>query len=74
MTVIEGSYSMYPDLRKYYDCSIFVDIDPSMQIQRIARRNPDLLDDFRNKWIPLENAYFEAFDVQNACDLTIKTQ
>ena len=74
MTVIEGSYSMYPDLRKYYDCSIFVDIDPSMQIQRIARRNPDLLDDFRKKWIPLENAYFEAFDVQNACDTTIKTQ
>lgn len=74
MTIIEGSYSMYPSLRKYYDCSIFVDIDPERQIERIAKRNPDLLEDFRQKWIPLENTYFEAFDVQEACDLTLLSQ
>lgn len=71
VTIIEGSYSMYPSLRKYYDCSIFVDIDPQLQIERIARRNPDLVEDFRSRWIPLENTYFDAFDVQNACDITL---
>ena len=73
MTIIEGSYSMYPSLRHYYDCSIFVDIEPDEQIARIKKRNPDLIDDFIEKWIPLENTYFDAFDVKNACDITITT-
>lgn len=71
ITVIEGSYSMYPALRKYYDCSVFMDISEELQLRRIARRNPDLLEDFRTKWIPLENTYFEACRVKEACDLII---
>lgn len=74
ITVIEGSYSMYPTLQKYYDCSVFVDIDPDTQLRRIARRNPDLIQDFREKWIPLENRYFEAYGISEACDLIIPAQ
>ena len=42
-------------------------------VTHIKKRNPDLIDDFIEKWIPLENTYFDAFDVKNACDITITT-
>lgn len=72
INIIEGSYSMYPSLQKYYDLSVFVDIDPELQLKRIERRNPDKIQDFRDRWIPLENRYFEAFDIRSACDIIIE--
>ena len=73
ITVIEGSYSMYPSLRSYYDLSIFIDIDPAKQLQRITKRNPDNYQDFVEKWIPFENMYFDADNVKEACDIVICT-
>ncbi|MGM9941589.1 MAG: hypothetical protein ACI32N_06310 [Bulleidia sp.] len=72
INIIEGSYSMYPTLRHYYDVSVFVNIDAQRQLERIRRRNPEMIDMFEKKWIPLENKYFEAFDVRHACDYTLE--
>ena len=74
LTIIEGSYSCHESLRQYYDLRIFLDTDEDLQLQRIKNRNgANALDMFRNKWIPLEEAYFKAFSVRNQCELYFKT-
>ncbi len=72
LTVIEGVYSMYPQFKKYYDYSVFLDISEKTQASRIIKRNPDLKNRFFDEWIPLENAYFTATDIKNRCDMIIK--
>ncbi|MBR2829754.1 MAG: hypothetical protein IKE68_04310, partial [Solobacterium sp.] len=68
--VIEGSYSCHPELRPYYDLTVFLDIDPQEQIERIRRRNgEERLEAFRTRWIPLEELYFREMDVEHHCDL-----
>lgn len=74
MNIIEGSYSMYPSLRHYYDISIFVNIDKQLQLNRIRRRNPEMIDMFEQKWIPLENTYFETFNVKESCDYILENR
>ncbi|MBQ9747959.1 MAG: phosphoribulokinase [Clostridia bacterium] len=71
LTVVEGAYSMHPDLRGYYDLSVFLNISPTRQRARIEVRNPDSADRFFERWIPLERRYFDAMDIQNHCDLII---
>ena len=74
LTVVEGSYSLHPNLWQYYELRIFSDIDAKTQMERIVKRNPLSAEMFRNKWIPLEEAYFEAFGIKEKCDIIIKTQ
>ena len=70
--IVEGSYSCHPDLRKYYDMTVFVTTDKETQKERIRKRNgEDRLIDFICKWIPLEEKYFAAFDVENKADAVI---
>lgn len=71
ITVIEGAYSMHPDFKEYYDISVFLDIDESLQKSRILNRNPDMTDRFLNEWIPMEKKYFDAFDIREKCDFVI---
>ncbi|GEM_PF-54345 len=69
ITVIEGSYSMRPELTPYYDLTVFLDIDPAKQQERIRRRNgEEVLQMFIQRWIPLEEKYFLELDVRNRCD------
>lgn len=73
VTVIEGSYSMHPGLRDRYDLSVFLRIDPEKQRARILERNgPEGLAEFERMWIPLENAYFGALGIEDACDLVFR--
>ncbi|MCD7806938.1 MAG: uridine kinase [Lachnospiraceae bacterium] len=70
LAVIEGSYSCHPTLRDFYDLRIFMDVAKEEQCRRIAQRNGETaLRVFLEKWIPLEEAYFQAYDIQNRCDL-----
>lgn len=72
--IIEGSYSCHPLLCEFYDFTIFVTTDSETQKQRIRERNgEDRLPDFLAKWIPLEEKYFEAFDIESKADIIIKT-
>ena len=71
--LIEGVYSLHPRFRNYYDYSVFLNIDRKEQLNRILRRNGDvMLDRFKNEWIPLEDRYFSEFDLKNNVDLYIK--
>lgn len=73
LVLIEGSYSHHPDLRGYYDLTVFLDTDGETQLQRLKDRCRDeaLLARFKDAWIPLENAYFDHFDLRNKADLLI---
>lgn len=73
LVIIEGAYSMHPELSKYYDLSVFLDIDEEKQRDRIKKRNtPELAKRFFEEWIPLERIYFEKTDIKSRCDLIIK--
>ena len=72
LIIIEGAYSMHPQLQKYYDFSVFLEIDAEKQKSRILKRNTkELANRFFTEWIPLENIYFEKMDIKNKCDLII---
>ena len=75
LTVIEGVYSMHPAFADLYDLSLFLDVDPDTQRERILRRNPPpLADRFFHEWIPMEHRYFEATDAKRRCDMIIKNE
>lgn len=72
LVIIEGAYAMKPDLRSIYDIKVFMKIDSKLQMDRIIRRNgKEKAEMFRERWIPMENRYFEAFDVEEAADIVI---
>ena len=71
--IVEGTYSLLPYFDKYYDVSIFLDIDYDMQIQRIIQRNGEAkLKDYVNKWIVYENRYFNFYNIKHKADIYIK--
>lgn len=72
LTIIEGAYSMHPELANYYSLSVFLDIPKELQKQRIEKRNsPHLAKRFFNEWIPLEEKYFEKTQIKKRCDIII---
>ena len=65
LVIVEGAYSLSPRFGKYYDLSIFMTIDKELQMERIIKRNGiDKARVFEIKWIPLEEAYFSAFSIE----------
>lgn len=73
LTVIEGAYSMHPDLASAYDMSVFLAISPEHQAARIRHRNtPNMAERFFAEWIPMEARYFEGMQVKERCDVVIE--
>ena len=73
LIIIEGAYSLHPSFGNYYDLAVFFDIDPEEQKSRILRRDgPGKLVAFTQRWIPMEERYISAFDIENRCDMVIK--
>lgn len=66
--LIEGSYSCHPDLRDAYDLCLYTSVSPEEQERRLLQREGEAkLAAFKAKWIPMEEAYFKAFDVATHC-------
>lgn len=75
LTVLEGAYSMHPDLAGYYDLSVFMKVGPSLQAARIRKRNtPETAERFFFQWLPLERRYFEQLDAEGRCDIILEVQ
>ena len=64
ITLIEGAYSCHPTLFDAYTHRFFLTVSPDEQLSRIAERNPASLEVFKSRWIPLEEAYFKAYDLE----------
>ena len=72
LTVIEGAYSMHPELEKFYDLSVFLSVSPQLQRERILRRNGEQwARRFFEEWIPMEQKYFDTFGIPARCALQI---
>lgn len=72
INIIEGSYSMHPDLAWAYDFGVFLEISSSLQEERIRKRNsPELAKRFFEEWIPMERKYHEEMKVKERCELKI---
>ena len=71
VAIVEGAYSLRPDLAPYYDVRLFCRVDAAAQEERVFLRNgPALARVFRERWIPMENAYFAAYPVEAGCDFS----
>lgn len=72
LTIVEGSYSMHPNLRFLYDYAIFMDVKPKEQQNRLLHRvGAEALINFQEKWIPMEELYFDYYNIQNVCDIVL---
>ena len=71
--IVEGVYSHHPALGGYMDIRVFMDIQPEKQKSRIqARNSPEIAEQYLDKWIPMEEAYFKAH-IREAADVIIQT-
>ena len=74
IVIVEGSYSCHPALQACYDLRIFLTTDKEEQMNRIQKRNgPTAAEIFRSKWIPLEEMYFSAYQINKRCDMQFET-
>ena len=71
--VVEGSYSLHPLMGVDYALRVFVEAPLEIRLERILERNgKEKLEEFKEKWIPLENKYFEHFGIKEKCDIVIE--
>lgn len=72
VVIVEGAYSLHPMLREYYDLRVLVEVEETLQKERILHRNGEqMLRRFLTEWIPLENAYFAACRVKDCCHIIL---
>lgn len=65
IVIVEGSYSHHPYFNDVYDVKIFLEISPSEQKKRIIKRDGETIwPMFENKWIPMEDRYFEIYRIK----------
>ena len=63
VVIVEGSYALRSDLTGYYDVKVLLTVDRETQYNRLLQREgKDGIINFVNKWIPLENKYFDKLD------------
>ena len=73
LTIVEGAYSLHPELAQHYDLSVFLRISPQLQRLRILMRNgSEMAERFFSTWIPMEQLYFDTFDTAGRCDLILE--
>ena len=73
VVIVEGAYAMHPRFKNYADVSVFFSITPEEQERRIRLRNGgEGWIPFRDRWIPMENAYHAACDTRARADITIE--
>lgn len=73
LVLAEGSYSQHPLLAGFYDCKLFVTCPPAEQARRLRAREGARYAAFAGRWIPLEEAYFAAYNIEAAADLVLDT-
>ena len=73
LNVIEGVYSLHQRFIGIYDIKVFLRLDGSAQRGRLAERGEYLLDKFISEWLPMENKYFDYFNIVDKCDFVFDT-
>lgn len=74
LSIVEGSYSHHPALAGYSRVKIFLTCSPETQLDRLAvRESSESLENFKTRWIPMEERYFAALDVQAGSQVVVDT-
>lgn len=73
LTIIEGSYSLYPSLCPFYDLTVFLTCDRQTQKDRLLKREGERYPNYERLWIPLEEAYYKKYSVREHADIVIST-
>lgn len=69
LNIVEGAYACHPELRGYYACTACLTVPPQEQLRRIrARDGEEMLERFRERWIPMENRYLEVDRIREQAD------
>lgn len=69
--IIEGSYALHPQLLDHWDLTAFTVVSPELQWARLKRRcegAPEWLNDFQERWLPMERAFEKAFSLREKAD------
>ena len=62
--ILEGSYCNLPVIRECADIRVFLDTPREIRWERLRKReSPQSLQMFRDRWIPLEDHYFQAYNL-----------
>lgn len=71
--MVEGAYSCHSVLGSYMSLKVFSDVGEKEQLERIKRRDgEEQLKNFVERWIPLEEAYFQSLGrLEDTFDLII---
>ena len=73
--LLEGSYSGLPAIRELADVRLFLWAPEETRMRRLREReSPASLKRFEQLWIPLEEAYFRAYDLPDEGSLIIKEE
>lgn len=68
--IVEGSYSHHPRFGEYADLRVFCSVSKEEQMRRILVRNGEKWAEiFRERWIPMEEKYFEVFKIRESADI-----
>ena len=75
LLVVEGVYALLPAFAPAHGLRVFCTVSPAEQRRRLrARCAPAAFRRFETEWIPLEQRYFDAFQVASHCDLVIDNE
>ncbi len=70
--LVEGAYSTHPRFGDYADLKVFFDIGKEEQMLRIIERNGEAMAQmFKERWIPMEEAYYHTFRIKQNADIVI---
>lgn len=69
LTIIEGSYAHHPYFKDAYAIRICMTCDEKLQKERLQQRSPSLYQRFLEEWIPMEEQYFQAFEIYDKADI-----
>lgn len=72
LRIVEGAYSCHPAFGEYMDLRVFCHVEYQEQLQRIERRDGvRMLENFRERWIPMEEQYFRSFQIRERAGLVV---
>lgn len=71
--IVEGAYCLRSAFGDYADVTAFFDIGADAQMERIKERDGDYARVFKEKWIPLEEAYIKGDSVAERAELLVNT-
>ena len=73
LVILEGSYSHHPQLADCETLRVFLTCSKSEQERRLRAREGDRYANFAARWIPLEEAYFAKYHIEETADFVVDT-